>query len=214
MPAALRGQALQRTPPFLESSFPPTAMSGGHAGPAGRLFFLTAAAAALPPHSLFLLFLPSLPPWASGQSPGPWGRGGPWPVCRVPFTRPLRRSWKKREARTASWERSVRPAHAPPLSSAGPALSPGGLVCEASREEQLAPPELSWRFSSWSIDGVARSGWAFCLPADARVGCLADVARCRRSFPSLRLIGSVLGTFECCQFCPWVLSLLPRVASV
>lgn len=134
MPAALRGQALQRTPPFLESSFPPTAMSGGHAGPVGRLFFLAAAAAALPPHSPFLLFLPSLPPWASGQSRGPWGRAAPWPVCRVPFTRPLRRSWKKREARTASWERSVRPAHAPPLSSAGPALSPGGLVCEASRE--------------------------------------------------------------------------------
>lgn len=62
MSAALRGQALQRTPPFLESSFRPTAMSGGHAGPVGRLFFLAAAAAALPPHSPFLLFLPSLPP--------------------------------------------------------------------------------------------------------------------------------------------------------
>ena len=61
MPAALGGRALPRTPPFLESSFPPTAMSGGHAGPVRR-FFLAAAAAALPPHSPFFLFLPSLPP--------------------------------------------------------------------------------------------------------------------------------------------------------
>ena len=134
MPAALGGRALPRTPPFLESSFPPTAMSGGQAGHVRRFLFLAAAAGALPPHSPFLLFLPSLPPWASGQSPGPWGRGSPWPVCREPFTRPLRRSWRKRQARTAFWERSVRPAHAPPLSSAGPASSPGGLVYEVSRE--------------------------------------------------------------------------------
>ena len=34
---------------------------------------------------------PSLPPWASGQSPGPWAREAPWPVCKELFARPLRR---------------------------------------------------------------------------------------------------------------------------
>ena len=133
MPAALRGRALPRTPPFLESSFPPTAMSGGHAGPVRRPLFLAAAAAALPPHPPFLVFLPSLPPWASGQSPGPWGREAPWPVCNEPFTRPLRRSRRKRKERTACWERSVRQPQAPPLSSAGPAPSPAGLVWTLAR---------------------------------------------------------------------------------
>lgn len=68
---ALRGQLSEELPPFLESSFPlTTAMSGGHAGPVGRLFLLDCGRRGSPPHSLFLLFLPSLPPWASGQSRG------------------------------------------------------------------------------------------------------------------------------------------------
>lgn len=47
MPAGLRGRALPRTPPFLESSLPPTAVSGEHARPVSTPFSFAAAAAAL-----------------------------------------------------------------------------------------------------------------------------------------------------------------------
>lgn len=178
-------------------------MSGGHAGPVGRLFFLTAAMrlSHLTPSSSFSYLRSLLEHLGKARGLGDVEGHDQSAGCR---SRALSGDpWKKREGRAQLPGNVACGRLTPPLSSAGPALSPGGLVCEASREGAVsaARDELTI-LGSWSIDGVARSGWAFCLPGDARVGCLADVARSRKSFPSLRLIGSVLGTFECCQFCP------------